>query len=491
MTRSLALAGALLVASIIAGLALHVHQGADAGTERHVVAFVAILAAGAAAYLAACRIVTVRAAEPASLWLVGGVALAMRALVLTAPPFLSSDLYRYVWDGRVQAAGINPYRYIPADPALASLRDTAIYPHINRRDYAPTIYPPTAQLIFRAVSSISRTTLAIRLATIAFEALAVACLAVLLARAGLPPARVLIYAWNPLAVWSFAGNGHVDALAVGLIALALLLHAARREALTGAVLAAAILVKLIPVAIAPALWRFARLRMPLACLATILALYAIYAGAGARVLGFLGTYGREEGIGAGSGIWVLAGLSRLVALPPLAGPIYLAAAATILALLAAWRAGRQPPPRSRNPRSRAERRPPRRRDDVCHQPALSVVFPLSRFVRHPVDLLGADLAFRGTAPAHARPVPRVLRLALSRLRAGPRAGRCRLPRVPKDQLTCPQRCTTRAATSKRSASATSRPRHRPCASTWRSPTAAICSARRVLARSKPSNRPQT
>src|SRR5687767_1762069 len=67
-----------------------------------------------------------------------------RLSLLFAPPFLSDDIYRYVWDGRVQAAGINPYRHIPADPVLADLRDDKIYPKINRRDYAPTMYPPLA-----------------------------------------------------------------------------------------------------------------------------------------------------------------------------------------------------------------------------------------------------------------------------------------------------------------------------------------------------------
>ena len=67
---------------------------------------------------------------------------------MVAPPFLSTDIYRYVWDGKVQGAGINPFRYIPADRHLAFLRDTGIYPHINRRDSAHTIYPPGAQIIF-------------------------------------------------------------------------------------------------------------------------------------------------------------------------------------------------------------------------------------------------------------------------------------------------------------------------------------------------------
>ena len=66
----------------------------------------------------------------------------------TAPPLLSSDIYRYVWDGRVQRAGINPYRYLPDAPQLAFLRDPAVFPNINRAEYAPTIYPPTAEALF-------------------------------------------------------------------------------------------------------------------------------------------------------------------------------------------------------------------------------------------------------------------------------------------------------------------------------------------------------
>ena len=94
------------------------------------------------------------------------VAIAMRLPVLLAPPFLSSDVYRYVWDGRVQVAGINPYRYVPADPALPPLRDAAIFPHINRADTARTIYPPAAQLVFQAVARVSDSVIAMKLAMV-------------------------------------------------------------------------------------------------------------------------------------------------------------------------------------------------------------------------------------------------------------------------------------------------------------------------------------
>ncbi len=68
-------------------------------------------------------------------------AVGMRLALLFFEPYLSTDIYRYIWDGRVQAAGINPYRYVPRAPELAQLRDTAIFPQHQsrrlRRDHLP------------------------------------------------------------------------------------------------------------------------------------------------------------------------------------------------------------------------------------------------------------------------------------------------------------------------------------------------------------------
>ncbi len=113
------------------------------------------LAAGAV-YLGAVALVRAWPVPRWSLGLALAAGLAARLLVLAGPPLMSTDLYRYVWDGRVQAAGINPYLYIPADPALAGLRDEgggaeAIFANMNRADTAPTIYPPAAQLLFAAI----------------------------------------------------------------------------------------------------------------------------------------------------------------------------------------------------------------------------------------------------------------------------------------------------------------------------------------------------
>ena len=107
------------------------------------------------------------------------------------------------------------------------------------RATARTIYPPAAQAIFAAVGLAAPTVTAMKAAMVAFEALAMACAGLVLVRLGLPPARIVVWAWNPLAVWSFAGNGHIDAAAAGLLGLALLLAGRGRGALSGLVFALA------------------------------------------------------------------------------------------------------------------------------------------------------------------------------------------------------------------------------------------------------------
>ncbi len=340
---TLACLGGVLLLLMLAGLAL-VWPGPDTpGAETRVNIFVGLLFVGLLVYFAAIRLVLRHRLPPGSLWIVFGVAVAMRAAILPANPVLSSDIFRYVWDGKVQAQGINPYRYVPADPAVANLRDPATFRYINRATYARTIYPPAAQVVFAVVGFASQgvtglwSITVMKLAMVLLEVLGMACMVRLLASVGLPRERVLIYAWNPLTLWAFACDGHIDAAAVGLLGVALLFRGRRRDGLGSAFLAAAALVKFIPVAVAPAFARGGSLLRPaLAGTAVIVGLYALYASAGTNVLGFLSGYGAEEGLDTGSGFWLLAGLSHLVALPPVATKLYMAAVVAGYAALALW-----------------------------------------------------------------------------------------------------------------------------------------------------------
>jgi len=261
------------------------------------------------------------------------VAVAMRLMLLPGWP-VSTDIYRYIWDGRVQGAGINPYLYLPVDPALASLRDGDIYPYINRADYAVTIYPPASQIVFFLITRISEATSVFKIAMIAFEGLAVWAMLQLLTARGLPRARLLIYAWHPLPLWEFARSGHVDIVAIAFLLLALLAAERRSPLLAGIALGAGGLVKYFPLAAGPALYKRWDWRLPAAFFATVALLYLPYIGAGPKVLGFLGRYLSEEGLDRGSGFFLWQLIGAIVPLPAAGFKFYALAAAAVMAALA-------------------------------------------------------------------------------------------------------------------------------------------------------------
>jgi alpha-1,6-mannosyltransferase len=266
-------------------------------------------------------------------------AAACRLVCLFSPPFLSTDIFRYVWDGRVQAAGINPYRYIPADPHLAFLRDLDIYPHINRRSYAHTIYPPGAQMLFLLITRVGASVLWMKAGMVALEALTIWVLVKLLTAVGLPREQVLVYAWHPLLLWEVASSGHVDGAALPLIALALLWNVRHKPSATGLALAAATLVKLYPIALFPALYRRSDWRdwkMPAAVAGLVAAGYACYLSVGRQVLGFLPDYAREEGLESGSRYFLLTLVRRTLNWEALPTAVFYGFAALLLLGLALW-----------------------------------------------------------------------------------------------------------------------------------------------------------
>ncbi len=253
----------------------------------------------------------------------------LRAMLIFVDP-VSSDVNRYIWDGRVQAAGINPYLYVPADPHLAFLRDADIYPEINRADYAHTIYPPLAQIVFFLVTRVSEQISAMKAAMVGFEIAAGWAILRLLAARRLPPTRILLYAWHPLPIWEFAGSGHVDAIALACVMLALLAAELGRPVLAGVALGGAALVKYFPVLVAPAAYRRWDWRLPLAALVTVAVLYVPYLGAGRQVFGFLSGYSQEEGLSSGVGFYLFDLLKVLVPTIPIHAAIFYAPVAVLV-----------------------------------------------------------------------------------------------------------------------------------------------------------------
>lgn len=263
------------------------------------------------------------------------VALALRIVVLIEPPVMSTDIYRYVWDGMVQAHGINPYRYVPADPALVFLRDTLIYPNINRVDYATTIYPPVAQMFFLAVTRLGETITVMRLGMIGCEVVTFLVIVDLLRRLGKPVTLSVAYAWHPLAFWEVANNGHVDALMVMLVMIGVWLAVRHRNVFAGVLIALGALAKPYAIVALPAVWRPWDWRLPLAVMVTIVICYLPYLGVGEGALGFfINGYLSEEGFEGGRGFWLVHVLQTAFGKLPALVPIYLALAAATMGLIA-------------------------------------------------------------------------------------------------------------------------------------------------------------
>jgi hypothetical protein len=158
----------------------------------------------------------------------------------------------------------------------------------------PTIYPPGAQLLYRLAYALAPHNVWIIKAEMGlWDLLAGLVVALLLRRRGKDPRRAFIYLWAPLAVVEFSLNGHVDAAAVALTALALLVSTAGfrgARALLGVLLGAATLVKLYPLVFVAALARRRDWSMLGALALTLVAGYAPYWREGFNALGFLDVY---------------------------------------------------------------------------------------------------------------------------------------------------------------------------------------------------------
>ena len=137
---------------------------------------------------------------------------ATRASFLAVRPVGSEDLYRYLWDGKVQSAGINPYRFHTNSPELTPLHGD-IHARLPQREDIKTPYFPFAQLVFLMAYELSGEAVwGIKLLLLLAEVSAVCGVLLLLRELRRPAALVLVYAAAPMAIVQFGLDGHVDVL---------------------------------------------------------------------------------------------------------------------------------------------------------------------------------------------------------------------------------------------------------------------------------------
>jgi len=250
--------GALLAIGLALGW-LYQKYGYRHKFSQGIAGYIALFVLQFGLYLLACYFV-LRSERPAGRTLAlvtsgivvvfGGV---FRAELAGKPPYLSTDVYRYVWDGNVQSHGINPYRYRPTATELSGLRDSRVFPKINGADYEVTPYPPVAEMIFLVVDLISPLNVtAFKIAIIGFDMITVLATMLVLARARIDPSRAVVFAWHPLVIWEGSHSGHVDSAFIACIAVCLLAWTYERHAIAGIALGAATLIKFYPIILLPA-----------------------------------------------------------------------------------------------------------------------------------------------------------------------------------------------------------------------------------------------
>jgi len=337
MSAKLRIAGTILLLAALAGLILLIARPGLNSAGAHPLKLVA------AAWLVFCcaawlvRGASVRLAV--GLILVGGIAL--QVVALAGPPQNSSDLYRYIWDGRVQAAGIDPYLYPPDAAGVAQLRDPFLWSGTGPGHYVdcvpternlvdpsgglvagctklnrprvPTVYPPVAEAYFLAIQEAApadNSTTPVQATAAGFAVLVTVMLLFGLSKLGRDPRLAALWAWCPTVPLEAGQNGHVDVVGVALALAALLLLArasSKGRVITGGVLLGlAIATKVTPVLVMPAVLRRGWALISASALTAISLVYVPHVLAvGQKIIGFFPGYLRQEGYSTGSGYSVI------------------------------------------------------------------------------------------------------------------------------------------------------------------------------------------
>ncbi|MCL6220059.1 glycosyltransferase 87 family protein [Zunongwangia pacifica] len=200
-------------------------------------------------------------------WLLAGAALIFRLIFILALPNLSQDFYRFIWDGRLLADGINPYLSTPN-----LLMESAHFGSISQAQELVkgmgalsasnyTNYPPINQLIFAVAGLISKNS--ILFSVIIFRVF------ILLAEIGilffgrkllkhlnLPQYYIFWFLLNPFVIIECTGNLHFESVMGFFILLSFYLLWKRKWIISAIVLGISVSVKLLPLMFLPLFLKF-------------------------------------------------------------------------------------------------------------------------------------------------------------------------------------------------------------------------------------------
>jgi alpha-1,6-mannosyltransferase len=252
-------------------------------------AFIVPLAVAGIAYLLAIREFFSTSKFPKHIVVIGLVLAALWHLqFLWVTPGQDDDIHRYVWDGRLQRLGYDPYLVVPSDPAFSALH-TSETRTLNNPD-VPSPYPAGAELFFRAITAIHESTFALKVAFVVCDFGIVLVLLDILRRSRQGMHWVLAFAWHPLLATEVAGSGHIDIIGVLLLLVSFAALDRRYRAIAAVAFGLSVAVKLLPIVLLPLYWKRVRLRDGILATIVVGILYVPFLKGGWIPIGSLGTY---------------------------------------------------------------------------------------------------------------------------------------------------------------------------------------------------------
>jgi hypothetical protein len=245
--------------------------------------FTAILVMQCAYTVMMARVWTMPRASRSVMFSAFALAVAFRMPLALAPVGPDNDMIRYLWDGRVQRLGYNPYLVLPSDPAMAHTHtdETARMPSLRTR----TPYPPAAQLFFRLIVGLKDSALAMKLALVGCDLLTALVLWRWLVATGRNEWLTLTYAWNPLVILEVAHSGHMDTLGALWIVASAYWLVRNRTMLSAVAFVLAVASKLLPIVLLPLYWRRVRPRDAVFAGILLAALYFRFSHEGSLTFG--------------------------------------------------------------------------------------------------------------------------------------------------------------------------------------------------------------
>ncbi len=177
----------------------------------------------------------------------------LRIVFIPVHPVGSDDFYRYIWDGKVQANGINPYEYSPNDSALISLHTDILPKKVNHADMK-TLYPPLTEILFYAAFIISgESYFGLKIILLLFELMTLWGIFLILNKLKIDKKYLLLYAFSPLPIFQFFIDSHADGFGLAFIIFAIFFYLDKKKIISYILIGLSICIKPIGLLLIPLL----------------------------------------------------------------------------------------------------------------------------------------------------------------------------------------------------------------------------------------------